>query len=211
MSAGKPTDRARAGNVASSPQKSEPREVLELLLTRHSVGPKHLIAPGPTEDQLWLAAGAALRGPDHQKLLPYQFVVVPPDARPRLAQLFAEFASREGKSAEEIAIERDRAMLAPALIAFIVRVDPTHLRVHSHEQWLAAGGALANFLMALHAMGYGAKMLSGRKVEDEAIARAFCDAGERLIGWIATGTASKPAHPRESDNPDAVLRKWIPP
>lgn len=181
------------------------------LLTRYSVGPKHLRAPGPTDDEVWLAALSALRAPDHEKLVPFRFAVIPQDARSVLAELFADVARKEGRSDEEVLVERDRAMRAPTLLAFIARIDPEHPKVPAHEQWLAAGGALSNFIMALHTMGYSAKMLSGRKAQDPVMSASFCQPGEKLIGWIAAGTSSHPPHPRHNDNPDAVLHRWQPP
>lgn len=181
---------------------------IEMLLTRHSVGPKHLVAPAPTEEQLWLALGAALRAPDHEKLIPYRFVRIPDEARASMGELFADFARSCGKCDEEIAIERKRAMRGPLLLAFVARIDNDHQRVAPHEQWLAAGAALSNFLTALHLMGFAAKMVSGRKAADPSIQAAFCEPGETLIGWIAAGTATKAPHPRENDNPDAILRCW---
>ncbi len=186
-------------------------DALKQLLGRHSVGPKHLVAPAPTEEQVWLAIGSALRAPDHKKLLPYRFVLIPDALRPLLGELFADFARRNGKADEEIVVERKRALLGPLLLAFVTRIEKDHSRVPPHEQWLAAGGALSNFLMALHLMGFGAKVLSGRKAEDPVIAGAFCEPGETLVGWIAAGTASRQPHPRHNDNPDAVLRRWQPP
>ena len=49
---------------------------LEALLGRYSVGPKHLIAPGPDEAQLRLMVETALRAPDHGELLPFRFKAV---------------------------------------------------------------------------------------------------------------------------------------
>ncbi len=185
-------------------------DAMKQLLTRHSVGPKHLVPPAPTEEQVWLAVGAALRAPDHQKLLPFRFVLIPDDSRPLLGELFADLARRSGKSDAEIGVERDRAMRGPLLLAFVARIENDHPRVPPHEQWLAAGGALANFMTALHVMGFGAKMLSGRKAADPVIRDAFCEPGETLVGWIAAGTAAKAPHPRDSNCPEAVLRRWQP-
>ncbi len=186
-------------------------DAMERLLTRHSVGPKHLTLPAPTQEQVYLAVAASLRAPDHQKLVPFRFVVISDEPRSLLGELFADFARRGGKSDDEIANERDRAMRGPLLVAFVARIEQDHPRVPPHEQWLAAGGALANFLTALHLMGYGAKVLSGRKVADPVISAAFCEPGETLIGWIAAGTASEAPRPRHNDNPDAILRRWQPP
>lgn len=185
-------------------------DALRALLARHSIGPKHLREPGPTAEELWLAALAALRAPDHEKLMPFRFVVIEREHRTLLAELYADLARREGRSAEEIATERDRAMRAPTLIAVLVRIDEAHAIVPPHEQWLAAGGALAHFVTALHLLGYGAKVLSGRKVQDPAIAAAFCGPGERLAAWIAAGTPARASHPWHNDTPDAVLARWTP-
>ena len=185
-------------------------DVMTKLLTRYSVGPKHLVEPAPTEEQILLATCAALRAPDHEKLLPYRFVLIEDEQRRMLGDLFAEFARQRGKSADEIAVERERALRGPVLLAFVARIESDHPDVPPHEQWLAAGGALSNFLMALHLMGYAAKVLSGRKAVDPAIGGAFCESGEQFVGWIAAGTAANTPHPRETDNPDAVLRRWRP-
>lgn len=189
---------------------TNPGAALELLLTRQSVGPKHLRAPGPTDEQLWLAALAALRAPDHEKLVPFRFALITEQTRPALAALFAEFARKEGKPEADIVIERERAMRAPTLLAVIARIDAGHALVPAHEQWLAAGGALSNFVTALHMMGYGAKVVSGRKARDPDVVRAFCGPGESLIGWIAAGTPDRTLHPRYKDNPDSVLSDWTP-
>ena len=93
-------------------------DALKQLLARHSVGPKHLVPPAPTEERVWLAVGSALRAPDHQKLLPFRFVLIPDAMRPLLGELFADFARRSGKPVEEVVIERSRAMLGPLLPRF---------------------------------------------------------------------------------------------
>jgi hypothetical protein len=74
------------------------------------------------------------------------------------------------------------------------------------------GGAIANFLAAAHLLGFGGKMLSGAKVRNPAIAAAFCDAGETLLGWIALGTpARQPAGPARKPASAEVLQDWHPP
>lgn len=184
-------------------------DAMNQLLGRYSVGPKNLVGPAPALEQILTAAAAALRAPDRHNLQPFRFVLIPDELRPRLGELFADFARRNGKTEAEIASERERAMLGPALLAFVVHLEENE-QVPPHEQWIAAGGALANFLTALHFLGFGAKMLSGRKTADPVICRAFCEEGETLVGWIATGTATKEPHPRESDNPGSILRRWNP-
>lgn len=44
-------------------------DALRLLITRFSISPKHLGEPGPSDDELSVVTLAALRGPDHNKLI----------------------------------------------------------------------------------------------------------------------------------------------
>ncbi|CAN5286537.1 nitroreductase [soil metagenome] len=162
---------------------------LEALLCRYSVGPKHLAAPGPDEEQLRRMVEVALRAPDHGELLPFRFKAVrSAAARARMAALFVAAARKAGKDEAACAIDAERALQAPLTVAVIARIDLGHPQVPAHEQWACVGGAITNFLNAAQLLGFGGKMLSGAKVRDADIAAAFCDAGETLLGWIALGT-----------------------
>jgi nitroreductase len=187
----------------SRPDRGTASDPLALLTCRHSVGPKHLGLPAPGAGQLRSALAAALRAPDHGKLIPFRFVVVRDDGLERLAELFVDYGRRGGKSDEELALERRRAVQAPVVIAVIARLDPMH-EVPVHEQWMAVGGAVTNVLNALHFMGFGAKMLSGRRAADPQIGAAFCRDGEQLVGWISCGTPGSPPRARGDDDPDRI-------
>jgi nitroreductase len=182
-------------------------DVLNTLLSRYSLGVKHLAEPGPSDDELRLMADVALRGPDHGELVPWRLVVVRGEARTRLADLFAEHAQHKGKDAEGVAIERERALRAPVTVAVLARIDLGHPQVPAHEQWMCVGGAVANFLNALHAMGYAGKMLSGDKARAAHIAQAFCEPGETLVGWMAIGTPTRALSTNGHKTTD-VLRYW---
>jgi len=158
--------------------------------------------------QLRLAVAAALRAPDHGRLVPWRVSVVGDSDRAALGDLFAAFARDVGKTDEDVAIERERAHNGPVLVAWIVRVDVTIAEVPAHEQWMCAGGALTNFLSALHMMGFGAKALSGRKCAHAAIRTAFCAPGEVLAAFVCIGTPTRRPQPREFDDVDAVLSAW---
>lgn len=184
------------------------RDVLDYLANRFSVGPKYLAAPGPDDADLLRAARAALRAPDHRHLTPFRFSVVAPQRREALARLFEESARRHGHDEAEVAAEGRRAWNGPVLVAVIARITAGHPEVPEHEQWISAGGALMNFLNALHLMGFGAKMLSGRKANDPQVGAAFCGPGERLVGWIVAGTPTAFAKAKHDDDPGSVLGQW---
>lgn len=185
-------------------------QALSALLTRHSVGPRWLVQPGPSTQELLLATQAALRAPDHGRMIPWRAVRIEEAQRPALADLFERFARDAGKSEEEVVIERDRARNGPVLVAWIARIDATVDKVPPHEQWMCAGGALSNFMTALHLMGFGAKALSGRKCHHPALVRAFCAPGEQLVAFICIGTPTRTPAAREEDQPDAALSSWTP-
>ncbi|MFO1219306.1 MAG: nitroreductase [Burkholderiaceae bacterium] len=188
---------------------STPPDLLHTLLSRQSVGAKHLAEPGPGDAQLRAMADAALRAPDHAGLVPFRFAVVRGAARERMAQLFAAAARDAGKTDAEAQIDADRARRAPVTVAVVARIDLGHTLVPAHEQWACVGGAITNFLNAAHALGFGGKMLSGAKVRHAAVQAAFCDSGETLVGWIALGTPLKsPAHGGAKPRAGDVLKDW---
>lgn len=182
---------------------------LALLLGRHSLGPKHLCEPGPDERALRLMVQAALRAPDHGRLAPCRFTVVAGSEREALAALFRLAALDAGKDEAGAELDAQRAREAPMTVAVRARIDLGHPQVPAHEQWAAVGGALANFLSAAHALGYGGKMLSGAKARSARLAAAFCAPGEALVGWIALGTPTRtPAEKSPKAEIDAVLQRW---
>lgn len=186
----------------------EGRAALELLLTRYSVSAKHLREPGPPDDAIWAMAMAALRAPDHEKRIPFRFVVARGEGLERLAALFVDYGRRHGKAGSDLEREREKAIQAPVVVAVIARIDPRDEVVPVHEQWTAVGGAIANAVNALHFMGYGAKMVAGARARDPAIVAAHCREGEVLVGWIAAGTMDGPAKARGEIDPGAILRPF---
>ncbi|MDY0748213.1 nitroreductase [Paucibacter sp. R3-3] len=188
---------------------SSDKNLLQDLLGRYSIGPKHLVEPGPSDDELRLMVEAALRGPDHGELVPWRLKIVRGEARARMAELFAAAARRAGKDETGAAMDAERALRPPMTVAVVARIDMGHPQVPAHEQWACVGGALANFLNAAHLLGYGGKMLSGAKVRDPGIAAAFCEHGETLLGWIALGTPlKKPAGPARKGGVDEAMSFW---
>ena len=134
---------------------TENEAALSHLLSRRSVSPKRLVEPGPTRSALNSLIGVALRGPDHGSLVPWRVIEFPRDVRPALARLFVEEKLRRSPNAgtEDLERARDHATHSPTLLAFVF-APRQHREVPIEEQWLAAGAALGNLLMAAHASGF---------------------------------------------------------
>ena len=184
---------------------------LQALLSRHSLGPRWMVAPGPDATELNLAVQAALRGPNHGRLQPWRLVQISTEQRPALATLFEQFAREDGKAEEEVAAERERAFNGPVLVAWVVRITSTVDKVPPHEQWICVGAAMGNFMNAQHALGYGAKILSGRKCQHPALVQAFCEEGEQLVGFTCIGTPTRELEAREADEVEPRLSGWSSP
>jgi nitroreductase len=181
---------------------------LAQLLGRYSLGTRWMVAPGPSEAELQLAVQAALRAPDHGRLLPWRVVTISAAQRPALAALFEQFARDAGKSEQEVAAERERAFNGPVLVAWVARIDSAVEQVPPHEQWICVGAAMANFMNAVHLLGYGAKILGGRKCQHPALTQAFCLDGEQLVGFTCIGTPTRALAPRAEDDALARITAW---
>lgn len=190
------------------PSRAERLRLLRGLLNRYSLSPKHVGPPGPTDEELRVMTLAALRAPDHEKLIPFRFAVARGEGLERLAELFVDYGRRRGKTERELALEREKAMQAPVVIAVIARIDASHPEVPAHDQWACVGGAITNAVNALHLMGYGAKMVAGARAEDPPIVAAHCRPGERLVGWICAGTPKDAPLPRGDIDPDTILSRF---
>lgn len=183
--------------------------ILETLQTRRSYKPKYLSNPTPSWEQLEEAARAALRAPDHGALTPYRFVVVPQESREHLADLFEHAAIRLGYDDAKVQRTRSKATKGPMLVAFITCIDPHH-QIPAYEQELTAGAAMAHFLLALDAQGFGAITLSGSILEDPQLQSAFCaNSTESLAGWFTIGTPDPTVEKPKEARP-VPLSLWVP-
>jgi len=151
---------------------------------------------------------AALRAPDHNKLIPFRFVVSRDASLEKLADLFEDYGRRRGRSGEALALERERATQAPVVIAVIAHIIEDDPEVPAFEQWATVGGAISNALTALHLMGFAGKMVAGHRATDRAIVDAYCRSGETLVGWIAAGMAKDEVKPRGDVDPAGILSEF---
>ena len=187
-------------------------ETLAPLLQRRSVSPRRLAAPGPGRAHIDLMIQAALRGPDHGRLLPWRVIEFATADRPALARRFeAEKLRRDPVATEhDRLVAREHAVLPPALLAFVVS-PRARTPVPAREQWLAAGAALGNLLNAAHLLGYGASILSGERCHDAVLMRELgLREGEELAGFISLGTIARAPPEAPAVAPGDVWSAWQP-
>ncbi len=191
---------------------SPPRSAAALgtLLSRVSVKPAELVAPGPSDADLNRAVAAACRAADHGGLRPWRFLVFRGDQRGAFGRLReAALAARDPATPPAVLeTERMKADRAPVAIVVGAKLRPGH-KIPVWEQMASASAAAMNLLNALHAMGWGAMWVSGALIEDEGLRTSLGFAKtDALLGYIHVGTPANPPAPRERPDPAMFWRDW---
>ena len=182
---------------------------LALLQTRRSGKPRDLIAPGPDDAQLRQILEVALRTPDHGKLAPWRFVIVPQDRRDALAQLLERAYRAEKPEAGRLEIEamHQFAQQAPTLVVAL-SAPVAGSKIPLCEQELSAGAAIINLLHATHALGFAGGWLTGWPSFNDDVRDAFGSADERLAGFVFIGTPSRALEERPRPDYDDIVSTW---
>ncbi len=177
---------------------------LAALATRRSGKPRDLGAPGPTREALLRMIALAARTPDHGKLAPWRFVIVPPERRDAFAGLLADAARAAGRT--DMEATEQFARQAPALVVMLF--SPVESPIPAWEQELSAGAAAMNLLHAAHAHGYAGGWLTTWAAYDERVRDAFGRAPERIVGFFFIGTPERALVERPRPELAEVASQW---
>ena len=183
-------------------------DALELLLTRDSA--VRLEAPGPDAATLDQIFRAALRAPDHGRLRPWRFVVIPEERRERFGDVLAASLKRRDPNAapESLARERQKALRAPVIVVVAAQLKPSD-KIPEIEQIVSAGAAAQNVMLAVHALGYGAMWRTGAPAYDPALKQALgLQASDTLIGFIYIGKRAGGSAPVSRPVPEDFVNVW---
>lgn len=181
---------------------------LSALRTRRSGKPRDLIAPGPDAHECRAMIEIAARTPDHGKLAPWRFVLVPPERRDAFAELLTDARRSEGElKPGELDGLAQFARQAPALV--VVLSSPSSERpIPLWEQQMSAGAAVMNLLHAAHAHGYAAGWLTGWASESERVRDAFGRDPERIVGFVFIGTPARALEERPRPDLTRIVAEW---
>jgi len=163
-------------------------DALELLLSRESA--TKLASPGPTQEALDTIFQTAVRAPDHGRLRPWRFVVIPEDRRERFGALLADCMRREmpDASAEMLSREADKAMRAPVIVVAAAHIQKGH-KIREIEQLASAAAAAQNIMLAANAQGFGAMWKTGAPAYDATVKQALGLASDDdILGFMYIGT-----------------------
>lgn len=176
---------------------------------RQSIG--QLIAPAPTEEQLEKAFQAALTAPDHHRLKPTSFVVIPEAARAEFGVLLSDALADLGEmEATQLERVKNHPFRAPLLVLALTRLQD-HPKVPHFEQILSSGAAIQNFLLSLQAQGFATMWRSGAVVESNLLKQQLgLDSRDMISGIIYIGTAAKQIAARSEIDTSVLVSNWQP-
>jgi nitroreductase len=184
---------------------------LDLLLSRRSVKPAMLTAPGPNADQLNTILKAATRVPDHKKLSPWRFIVFEGDARAKFGKIIAAACVQEEKeppSPIRLEAERGRLLRSPTVVAVVSRVVPMP-GAPEWEQVLSCGAACFNLCLAANALGFGSNWLTEWYSYSPHVRAAMgLAANERLAGFVYLGTTKEAQADRDRPDLATIVTRW---
>ena len=185
---------------------------LSLLLERHSTPSRQLGAPAPDEATLRELLTAAIRVPDHGKLVPFRLLRLEGEAKRRFGERLAEIALRKQPELPEAKREKERLRytFAPLVIVVIARLHAASA-VPEIEQRLCAGNVAYNILLGAQALGYGAQWLTGWAAYDpDAAAVLGLAPNEHVTGFVHLGTPQVDVPDRLRPALDELFTTWTP-
>ena len=180
-----------------------------LIHSRQHVSPRRLHEPGPSAQQLQDILATAGAAPDHGKLVPWRFVVVPAGQRERLADVFGQALLDRDPAATPAQIEsaREKAHRSPFLMLAIARLAERHAcataapatsgeagetEVSDAERLVSFGCAIQNMVLSAHAAGFGSGLTSGQALASPRLRTLFglLD-NEQAVCCINLGTVTQ--------------------
>jgi len=184
-----------------------------LIHARRTVLPKRLAAPGPDAAQLQRILETAAAAPDHGELVPWRFVLIPTDARGRLAEVFAASLTERDPQAtpEQLAQAREKAFRGPTLMLAIVRIGRDDEEIPANERIVSAGCAIQNMLLMATALGFGSALTSGKALQSTGMRQLFgMAADEQALCFISIGTVASTRKPRERPAVQSYVSELVP-
>ncbi|WP_430391003.1 nitroreductase family protein [Dyella sp. 20L07] len=185
---------------------------LSFLQQRHSSPSRQLGEPGPDEATLQALLEAAIRVPDHGKLVPFRLILLRGDAKLAFGDQLAAMSLRLQPDLPESKREKERTryQFAPLVVAVVAHVDPTS-KVPVIEQQLSAGCVAYNLLLGAEMLGFGAQWLTGWAAYDHEVAGLLgLKDNEQVVGFVHIGTTQIDVPDRDRPALADVLRTWTP-
>ncbi len=182
--------------------------LLSHLQTRRSGKPRDMVAPGPSDAEIDQMIAIAARTPDHGKLAPWRFVVIPQERRAAFAALLRKAYADEQEQATVAQLEACDRFAQEGQALIVVLSSPVESHIPQWEQTMSTGAVTMNLLHAAHAMGYVASWLTGWAAYSPQVRDAFGSPHETIAGFVYIGSPGRPLDERPRPDPARVRTVW---
>jgi nitroreductase len=185
-------------------------DALSLLQQRHSAPSRQLGEPAPDASSLRSLLEAAIRVPDHGKLVPFRLIELRGQDKLTFGERLTERAIRRDPALPEAKREKERLRytFAPLVLVVVARLHDD-AGIPEIEQKLCAGNVAYNILLGAYALGFGAQWLTGWAAYDPEVATLLGLANnECVIGFIHVGTPQADIPDRDRPALDHLLSQW---
>jgi len=198
--------------AVSPPKKIDMPAALSLLQQRHSVPSRQLGEPAPDEVTLHALLEAAIRVPDHGKLVPFRLIRLQDGPKLQFGERLAALAIRNNPDLSDAKLEKERLRYTFApLVMVVVACLHADSKVPEIEQTLCAGNVAYNLLLGACALGYGAQWLTGWAAYDREVAAMLgLEAHEHVVGFVHLGTPQIEVPDRDRPALTDLLTAWTP-
>lgn len=184
--------------------------LLSHLRTRRSGKPRDMVAPGPDDAEIDAMIAIAARTPDHGKLAPWRFVVIPRDRRAAFATVLRDAFTADNPQATGAQLDAcDRFANEGEALIVVLSAPAIDSHIPLWEQQLSAGAATMNLLHAAHAMGYVASWLTGWAAFSDRVRDAFGGPNDRIAGFVYIGSPGRPLDERPRPDPARIASRWV--
>jgi nitroreductase len=183
---------------------------LSLLQQRHSAPSRQLGEPAPDEATLRALLEAAIRVPDHGKLVPFRLIRLRGDAKLRFGEQLSAIAIRNNPELSDAKYEKERLRYTFApLVMVVVACLQADSSIPEIEQKLCAGNVAYNLLLGAYALGFGAQWLTGWAAYNREVASILKLAEhEHVIGFVHMGTPQIEVPDRDRPALADVFSTW---
>jgi nitroreductase len=166
-----------------------------------------LVEPAPDDAELAAILAAAAAAPDHGRLRPWRFVVIPSSGLDALGEAYAAAHAERDSECGAFGLDRTRRMphRAPMIVAVISSPQP-HPAIPEWEQVASAACVAYGVTLAAHALGFGSMWRTGWFGDAPKVrAHLGLAENEKVMGWVYLGTApDQNPPPRTEARPDVT-------
>ncbi len=179
------------------------------LASRRSGRAREMVGPGPDAAEVEALIALAARTPDHGKLAPWRFVVVPSEYRTDFAALLHRALEADPDARAAHAQKADEFAHSGEALVVLLSAPITGHKIPVWEQELSVGAVAMNLLHAAHVHGWVGSWLTGWAAYDPLVRAAFC-AGpdERIAGFFFFGSPARPLEERPRPKMETIVRHW---